>query len=618
MDLENTGNAMKWSHGITKQLVYCLMLLGVFISTFYIPAYIVDLLLLVLSVPLFWQAIHSGLQGIIGSDLFLAIATLIGIIGHEERAICVILLIMALAEYIEQCIEEHTIAAIEGLVKLIPTDVRASIKGHEQRIPLASAHAGMIIAVHTGDRIPVDGVVTHGVAFVNESSLTGESAQKRKASGDVVFAGTFVEEGSIEVQVEKVGTQTFFGKIQKLLENTQTGKSRIALLADRVAFILVPVLLTVIGVVWLYTGNTQLVVTLLVFGSPLELTLITPLASIAGVIAAFRHGILVKGGKVLERLAHIDTVIFDKTGTLTRAMPQVVRVDVLDAHYTQEEILLLAAIAEKHSGHVLARALVQKVQENGDTIPEPEFYSSTTGQGVEIVYKGKKYRVGSKQFVEKIAPVPEQNEHKEDNTTSVVYLTCQDTVCARIYIADLVRDDASLTIKKLQEAGLDIVLLSGDRQGAVEHIAQMLGIQKYYSGLLPDKKLAVIKELQMQGHIVAMVGDGINDAPALKQADLGIALGGMGMEPAIEAADIVLLTNNLEAIYFVYKVAKKVLRTIKQNIFFGFGVVHVVGMLLAFLGLIKPVQAALFHAVPDIAMLLNSLRLANLNKKFNK
>ncbi|MBA3954374.1 cation-translocating P-type ATPase [Candidatus Dependentiae bacterium] len=607
---------MRWSEEITKQLAYCLTLLGVFISTFYVPVYVVDLLLLGLCIPLFWQAIKSAFKGIIGSDLFLSIATIVGLIGHEERAICIVLLIMALAEYIEYFIEERTTTAIESLVQLIPTDVRASIKGKEQRIPLASAHAGMIIIVYTGDRIPVDGSVTRGTAFVNESSLTGESTQKRKTIGDIVFAGTFIEEGSIEVEVEKVGTQTFFGKIQQLLENTQTGKSRIALLADRVAFILVPMLLLFIGLVWLYTGNIQLIVSLLVFGSPLELTLVTPLASLAGVTAAFKQGILVKGGKALERLAHIDTIIFDKTGTLTCGMPQIVRIDVIDAHYTQQDILLLAAIAEKHSGHVLARAILQKAHESGIVIPEPEHYSSKAGQGVEVIYKSKKYRLGSKHFIEQVVSVQEHDEKAEDSTTSVVYLTCQDYLCGRIYIADLVRDDASSTIRKLHESGLDVLLLSGDRHGAVEYTATTLGIKKYYSGLFPDEKLALIKKLQTHGHIVAMVGDGINDAPALKQADLGIALGGMGMEPAIEAADIVLLTNDLEAIYFVYTLAKKVLRTIKQNIFFGFILVHAVGMLLAFLGIISPVQAAIFHAVPDIAMVLNSLRLTTTKKVF--
>lgn len=580
----------------------------------FLPSYGMYIPLILAFIPVFWHAIEELKNKKIGSEIFLVVATIIGLIGHEERAITTILIIMLIAEYLEELIAGRTELAIKSLIQLIPTDVIARINDNEIVMSIKKVTPGMLLIIKTGRAIPVDGIVHDGKAVINEAALTGESILKEKIIGSQVFAGTFVEAGSIVVKVEKIAQDTFFGKITAMVEHAQESKARIATLADKVANILVPSLLGFIALVWLFSRDTSLVVTLLVFGSPLELTLITPLAVLAGIAAAFRHGILVKGGLALERFSRVDTMVFDKTGTLTIGDPEVVHIEIYDASYSYNDVLKLAAIAEKRSDHVLAKAVLKKAAELGIQVPDPQSYESEAGHGVEITYQEKKYFLGNRHYIE----APEHgnitlngSQAVDDGFYSSFYLACApNKLIAKIMMADKVRQDAKETLKALHAAGIhNMILLSGDRQEVTSSIAQELGIEKAFGGLFPDQKIEMIQKLQSHGHKVAMVGDGINDAPALKQAYVGIAMGAMGMEPAIEAADIVLMTNDLSKIVFVYKLSRETLRIIKQNIFVGFMVIHLIGISLAFLKLITPIQAALFHAVPDLMILINSVRL---------
>ena len=573
------------------------------------------------AIPVFWEALKGLKDKKFGSELFFAVATVVGIIGDEEIAITIILLVVQVAEYFEHLIEERTEHAVESLLRLVPTDVILDRSGKEVTVPLAEVAPGMRIIVKTGSRIPVDGTILSGNASINEAALTGESVLLEKSTGLSVYAGTFVESGSVVIEAKTVGGDTMFGKIQKLLKDAGEKKPKIQLFADRLALILTPILAVFIGGVWIYTGDIKLVITLLVFGSPIELALVTPFAVMGGVVAAFNQGILVKNGLALEQFASVDTLIFDKTGTLTIGEPRVVGITTLDPKHSEEDIIRMAGIAEKRSGHPLSKAILEKAAEKGISIPDPDKYISVSGHGIEVDYKGEHYHLGSKHFIEEhghnsthIDSVPLCTDGTTSHTT--FYLSCDKKLCGMICVADEVRSDASSTIEHLKESGFSkLILLSGDRDEVAKNVAKQLGIAEAYGEALPDKKLSVIEELQKNGHKVAMIGDGINDAPALRQADVGIAMGAMGMEPAIEASDIALLSNDLSKVVFLHDLSKKIFRTIRQNIILGLGFTHGFGMILALLHVLNPIQAAFFHAVPDLLILFNSARLIRMKPR---
>ncbi len=598
-------------------LAYIFFVLGFFLLTLhtgmpdwthYIPLF----LALAPVVRSFYQKLKHRQMG---SELFFIIATIIGVIGKQEQALTIVLLVLLFAMYLEEIVEERTTDAIESLIHFIPTDVIVRENEKDITMPIEAVHPGMLLVIKTGARIPVDGSIERGKASINEALLTGESFPKEKGPGQAVFAGTFVEAGSIIIKVHKVMKDTLFSKMTELLEQAGKRKARITILADRIGLILAPSFMLFVLLVWFITRNLETVITLLVFGSPLEIALVTPLTMLAGIVTAFKQGILVKGARSLEQCAAIDIMIFDKTGTLTIGEPKVASIHSLNPAYSDKHILLLAAIAEKRSEHVLAKAILKKAHEEELTIPDPDEYTSVTGHGIEIRYKERTYLLGNKHFIED----PEHGNIKIDqeivcapNTTahSSFYLAGDQKLYGIICITDEIRQNAKNTIEELRTAGIKhFIVLSGDRPEVTQKIASQLGIHEAYGQVFPDEKLKKIEELQNTGRHVAMVGDGINDAPAIRQANVGIVMGAMGVEPAIEASDIALMNNDLHNLVFIYKLARKTIRIIKQNIIFGLFVFHGVGIILALARLLNPIQAALFHAVPDILIVLNSARL---------
>lgn len=577
---------------------------------------------------IFYQAFYELRKKRLVTEFFLIFATILGIIAKEEEAIAVVLIIMVIAKYFESLIEQRTKKALQSLIRLIPTEVTVLENKKEKILPIKDVVPGMLVLVKDGRRIPVDGVIVEGFAEINESALTGESMLQEKNKGFSVFAGTFIESGSIIIKVQKVKEETLFGKMTTLLTAAEQKKTKIAMFTDKFAFFFILFFLVFVLFIWIFTRNLNMIVTLLVFGSPLELILVTPLTVLSATVAAFLHGILVRGGVALEQLANIDVMVFDKTGTLTLGEPQVVNIQVINPNLTEKDIIQIVAIAEKRSDHILSKAIVKKAKEQNIEIPDPDFYSSTVGHGVEIIYKNQHYFLGNRHYIEakehaniKIPDIITTCKHEEGH--SIFYLACEKnsnekncekTLCGKICIADQIRPEAKKTIEDLKNSGIkEIVLLSGDRQEVTETIAKEIGITKAFGDVTPDKKLLFLEDLQKSGKKVSMVGDGINDAPALKQSNAGIAMGAMGMEPAIEAADIVLMTNEISKIYFIRRLSIRLLVVIKQNLVLGFFVTHALGVILALTGLVAPIEAALFHAVTDILILINSARLIKFN-----
>jgi Cd2+/Zn2+-exporting ATPase len=598
------------------KLAYILLVLLLSIVSFFSDLKIMQYIaLLSVWAPIFLRGIKDLKEKKFGSELFFIFASVIAVLGGEIQAITIVLIVVLIANYIEKLIEERMERAIESLMNLAPKDVIVRIDGSEKTISADKVSMNDLIVIKTGYRIPVDGLVIEGEAGVNESSLTGESDLKEKIINDLVYAGTFVESGYVVVKTQKVGQDTMFGRMQKLINEAGQKKAKIERITDKLAVPLTIGLTGLIAMAWFVTKDIQLIITLLVFGSPIELALITPLTVLSGMIAGFRNGVLIKGGISLEKMASIDVMVFDKTGTLTIGEPEIEGIKSYDQNLSEKDILKLSAIAEKHSGHVLSKAVMKKAKEENIEVPDPDDYNSVSGHGIEMKFEDKTYYLGNSHFTEgekhgNVKLNGAQKADGKDGLSTIFYLSCDGKLCGSIKVADKIRDNAKTTVEKLKARGIKkAVLLSGDRRETVDRMAGTIGMNEAYGEMLPEQKFDIIKKKQDDGLKVAMIGDGINDALSLKQADVGIAMGAMGMEPAIEASDIALMSNSIEKIDYVYGLSQETMRKIKQNIFLGLGLTHGLGMILAFLHILNPVQAAFFHAVPDLLILFNSASL---------
>ena len=546
----------------------------------------------------------------IGTEVFVTIATVIAMLGREYIAGAVLMTIILIAEFIAELNTDRARASIKALIGSVPERALVRRDGGEVTLPLDQVRPGDVVLVRAGEKIPVDGVVRAGEASVNQAPITGESMPQEKAPGATVFAGTVVELGALDVETQKVGGDTMFSRIVALVERAEESKAPVQRLADRVAAWLIPLVLVLLLAVWFLTHDLRMIITLLIFTSPAELGLATPLVVIAAIARAARAGILIKGGIYLEELAKVRTLAFDKTGTLTVGRPAVVRIERFD-DVSEGELLRLAAGAERRSSHPLAKAVVERAQAAGLKIPEPATFEVVRGRGVRAVVDGESVLAGNMAFLaESNVAIPQR---RADDDQTVVYVASGTRVLGVLHLADPVRPGAKAALARLKESGIEhIVMLTGDNAATAKRIAADLGVDAIEADLLPDDKVNAIKRLQAGGQMVAMVGDGINDAPALAQADVGIAMGVAGTQAAIEAADIALMTDDIGKIADARTIARRAYRTIQQNLFVGVGVVHVLGIAAALLKLIGPVEAAIIHLGPDVLVFLNSVRLLRL------
>jgi len=545
----------------------------------------------------------------IGTEIFIAIAVVISVIGKEYLAGSIMLMIILIAEFIATANTERARASIKALIGSVPKTAILKRDDKEVEVPIISLKVGDVVLARTGDKIPVDGTVVGGDGSVNQAPITGESMPQEKVVGNEVFAGTIVESGAIDIQVTKFAEDTLFARIISLVEEAQAQEAPIEKFTDKIATYLIPVALVFVTGVYLYTHDVRLIIALLIFMSPAELGLATPLVTISGIARAAREGILMKGGMFLENLSKVDTFVFDKTGTLTVGTPEVSRVDVIDTNYSEQEIVRLAAALERRSSHPLAKAILQYAEALRVSIPEPTDFNVVQGRGVYAHVEGKKVVLGNLAFLQ------EQNIQIPSGSTPAthltgVYLAVDQHFVGALYLSDTIKPGAKETIERLLKSGVKrIIMLTGDSEGSAKSVADELGIVEYKAHLLPEGKLRYIQQLQNKGAMVAMVGDGVNDAPVLVQANVGIAMGAMGTQAAMEAADIVLTDDNLLKIAKARTLSKRAFRTIKENVFFGVGVVHVAGIILVLLKVLGPIEAAAIHLVPDVLVFLNSTKL---------
>ena len=574
------------------------------------------------AVEILWVAIAIGLYPLvktgvndlvrerkIGTEIFVTVATLVAVFGGEALAGAVLMVIILIAEFIAELNTDRARASIKSLIGSVPQTALLRTAQGEETVPVSTLRVGDIVLVRPGEIIPVDGRVLSGQGSVNEATITGESVPKDKAMGSQVFAGTLVDSGALDVLVEQLGADTTFSRIIALVENAEAEQAPVQKLADKVAGWLIPVVFIFLIGVYLVTQDVRTIVTLLIFTSPAELGLATPLVMIAAIARAARSGILIKGGIYLESLAKVDVMVFDKTGTLTANLPEVVQVMCVDPAFDEDNLLRLAAAADRRSAHPLAKAVVQAAAQRILAVPEPTSFEQLQGRGVRATAEGHAVLVGNSALLRENGVDVSSTASETDGRTPV-HVAIDGKFAGILFIADTLRPGAKAALSHLKANGIQrTVMLTGDNAATAKAIADQLGIDEVRADLMPADKVKAIAEFQSQGHRVAMVGDGVNDAPALARADVGIAMGGAGTQAALEAADVALMTDDLAKIAAARAIARKAYRTVQENLFVGVGVVHVLGITAALLGWIGPIQAAIIHLGPDILVFLNSVKL---------
>jgi len=574
-----------------------------------------------LPIYVLWAAIAIGLYPLtkagviglirerkIGTEIFVTVATLVAVFGGEPLAGVVLMTIILIAEFIAELNTDRARASIRALIGSVPDVAVLRDKGGDRTVSVAELVVGNIVLVRAGEKIPVDGRVVSGSAAVDESPITGESLPKDKEKGDHVFAGTILEAGALDIGTEQLGKDTTFARIIALVEEAEDAQAPVQKLADKVASWLIPIVFVFLLAVFIFTGDIRLIVTLLIFTSPAELGLATPLVIIAAISRAARNGVLVKGGIYLESLAKVDTIVFDKTGTLTANNPRVTQVELHDKTMKESALVALAAAADRRSAHPLAKAIVDYAKEHKVSVAEPAKYEQIRARGVVATVDGKQVLVGNPALLRDNGVAVTKEVTRLGETP--IHVAVDGTFVGIIYVADQVRPEAKEAIAQLRATGVKrIIMLTGDNAATGKAIADQLGIDEVHAELLPEDKVSIIDRLKKEGAHIAMVGDGINDAPALARADVGIAMGGSGSQAALEAADIALMTDDLHKIVVARAISRRAYRTIQENLFVGVGVVHILGITAALLGLIGPIQAALLHLGPDILVFVNSIKL---------
>ncbi len=541
---------------------------------------------------------------------------------YESAAL--ILVFISLGQYLEVKTKGQTGQAIKKLIGLQPKEATIIKESGEVKIPISQVKIGDVVLVRPGEKIPVDGLVLDGYSGVDEKMITGESIPVEKKKDDEVIAGTINKTGVLKFVAKRVGQETLLAQIIKIVQEAMGSKAPIQLLADRVSFYFVPaVFLIAISsfAIWLLLGQSlafalTVFVAILIIACPCSLGLATPTAVMMGTGLAAQRGVLIKSGRALEKARKVSIIVFDKTGTLTKGEPIVKDVIALDKKYQEKDILFYAALAEKNSEHPLAQAVLNKAKEENIELSEVRNFQVFPGKGVVAEYQKENILLGTKKLMveKKIALLDKEGivEKLENEGKTVVILALDKKIIGLVAIADTLKDFSKEAVKTLQSMGKKTAIITGDNKRVAQAIAQELGIQGVMAEVLPREKAAKIKELQKEGNIVAMVGDGINDAPALAQADLGIALGS-GTDVAMETGDMVLIKNDLRDVVLAIDISNYTLKKIKQNLFWAFfynsfGIPIAAGILYPFFGLLlNPVIAAVAMALSSFSVVLNAL-----------
>jgi cation-transporting P-type ATPase C len=504
--------------------------------------------------------------------------------------------------------------AIRALLEVENKEVWIVVDGTEVRQPVSAVRTEDIIAAHAGERLLVDGEVIAGSGTLNEAPITGESMPVIRNVGDTIYAGTLLLAGELKIRVIHVGADTAIGRLIQRVEEAEELRAPIHTTGEQFSALLVPTSFVLAGGVFAITGEAYRALTMLLVACPCAAGLATPTAVSAAIGNGARRGILIKGGTHLEALAQVDSIAFDKTGTLTQGLPAVERIIPFDEEYSAEQLLSLAATGELHSQHPLALAVSDQARASELVIPSHETCEIHIGRGVHADWEGNCVLVGSQQLLAQFdvtVPGQAQDLYSQHSMTgeTVMYVTHQSKLVGLIGVRDKIRPEAASTLADLRSGGVEhLLMFTGDSDESAKSVAQKVGLTEWYARLLPEQKYELIRTLRAKGRRVAVVGDGINDAPALAFADVGIAMGTVGSDVAIEAADIALAADNIQHVATTVALSRQALRIIRQNYAIAVGV-NAGGILVSALGAINPFIAAALHNLSTLLVVLNSTRL---------
>ena len=522
------------------------------------------------------DGVKSLLKGNFNMNLLMTIAVLGSFAIGSGAEGAVIIFLFYIAEFLEGYAGRRARRSIKALLELAPETAIIKRKGKNVELHVNDVNVGDILVIRPGDKIPLDGTVVNGISSVNQAAITGESIPITKSEGDEVFAATINKEGYLEVKVMKKSNETVLSRIIKLVKESQNRKSNTESFIEKFAKYYTPTVVLVAALIavipplaigqpfdmWIYRA-----LVLLVIACPCAFLLSTPVAMISGITSGTRNGVLIKGSKYVEEMKNIDSIVFDKTGTLTEGKLEVTDVITLN-NYSEKEILQIAGSLEAKSKHPLAEAVVQYVKDSDIEFREVKNFESITGSGVSGLINGKMFYIGKKSLFKGNPEFPEDkiNELQSEGKTAII-LGNDKHILGVIGLMDKIRPLSKNTIQGLKERNIKTIMLTGDNEGTAKAVSSKIGINEYYSGLLPEDKVRLVNELIEKGEYVAMVGDGVNDAPALAKANVGIAMGAVGSDVAIETADIALMEDDISKVNYLIDLSRKTMSVVKQNVY---------------------------------------------------
>jgi Cu+-exporting ATPase len=595
--------------------------MGLFeVATEWIPWPVWLVIVLVGGYPVFRNVIRAALHRQVIAHTLMTLGVIAALAVGEWATAAVVVFFMRVGDYVEHFTAERARRAVKDLTAMAPQTARLEQAGVEEEVPVDQVQVGDVVIVRPGERIPVDGEVITGFATVDQATITGESMPVEDGPGSHVFAATLVRLGSLRIRTTQVGADSTFGRVIKLVEEAEAHRADVQRIADKFSAYYLPVVAGVALLTFLIRRDPLATAAVLVVACSCSFALATPIAMLASIGSGAQRGLMIKGGKYLELLSQADVLLIDKTGTLTLGRPQIVDFRFFNhqfsSKYSESDILSLAGTAERYSEHPLAEAVRQAAHEAGVILDEPHEFVSVPGKGVRAMVLGHHVEVGNRrmfeQDLEQDADRCRMVDEMEAQGKTMVLVALDGELVSMLAAADTLRPEVPQALQMAQDLGLrQIELLTGDHQRAAMALADSLGNGvniTVRADLLPEDKIQVVKDYQSRGHIVVMVGDGVNDAPALAQADVGIAMGAAGSDVAIEAAHIALMRDDWRMIPESLRIARRTMSVVKLNIAFT-TVYNVLGLSLAALGFLPPILAAAAQSLPDLGILANSSRL---------